>query len=109
MVVETAIHDRPIISVCFDAPGGWNQPGKFSLPLSEIGEWPTHQRFRQSNAGRVVMNEVELKTEINRYLSDPRADQEARRSFVDREVTFTDGSAGRRTGEFLAALVLNKG
>jgi len=108
MVVETAIHDRPIISVCFDAPGGWNQPGKFSLPLSEIGAWPTHQRFRQSSAGRVVMNEAELKTEINRYLKDPRADQEARRSFIDREVTFTDGSAGRRTGEFLAGLVLNK-
>jgi hypothetical protein len=108
MVVETAIHDRPIISVCFDAPGGWNQPGKFSLPLSEIGAWPTHQRFRQSSAGRVVINEAELKTEINRYLKDPRADQEARRSFIDREVTFTDGSAGRRTGEFLAGLVLNK-
>lgn len=106
MVVETAIHDRPIISMCFDAPGGWNQPGKFSLPLSEIGEWPTHQRFRQSGAGRVVMNEVELKVEINRSLKDPQADQEARRSFIDREVTFTDGSAGRRTGEFLAGLVL---
>ena len=105
MVVETAIHERPIISVCIDAPGGWNQPGKFSLPLSEIGEWPTHQRFRQSGAGRVVMNEVELKTEINRYLKDPQADQEARRSFIGREVTFTDGSSGRRTGDFLAGLV----
>jgi hypothetical protein len=54
------------------------------------------------------MNEAELKTEINHYLKDPRADQEARRSFIDREVTFTDGSAGRRTGEFLAGLVPNK-
>ena len=58
MVVETAIHDRPIVSVCIDAPGGWNTPGKFSLSLSEIGEWPTHQRFRQAGAGRVAFNET---------------------------------------------------
>jgi hypothetical protein len=41
-------------------------------------------------------------------LKDPGADQEARRGFIDREVTFSDGSAGRRTGEFLAGLVLNR-
>ncbi|HNT55918.1 MAG TPA: hypothetical protein PKG95_14470, partial [Anaerolineaceae bacterium] len=46
MVVETAIHDRPIIGVCLDVPGGWNTPGKFSLPLAQIAEWPTHLRFR---------------------------------------------------------------
>ena len=60
MVVETAIHDRPIVSVCIDAPDGWNTPGKFSLSLSEIGEWPTHQRFRQADAGRVAFNETQL-------------------------------------------------
>ena len=34
MCVETAIQDRPIVSVCLDIPGGWNKPGKFSLALS---------------------------------------------------------------------------
>jgi hypothetical protein len=52
MVVEAAIHDRPIVSVCMDAPGGWNWPRKFSLPLSQIGNWPTHDRFRVAGAGR---------------------------------------------------------
>jgi hypothetical protein len=104
MVVETAIHDRPIISVCFDMPGGWGQKGKFSLALSEIGEWPTHQRFRKACAGRVALTEEQLKQEINRYLKDGQADQEARRKFIREEVTFTDGSAGRRTGGFLAGL-----
>jgi hypothetical protein len=104
MVVETAIHDRPIISVCFDMPGGWGQKGKFSLALSEIGEWPTHQRFRKACAGRVALTEEQLKQEINRYLKDGQADQEARRKFISEEVTFTDGSAGRRTGGFLAGL-----
>jgi CDP-glycerol glycerophosphotransferase (TagB/SpsB family) len=107
MVVETAIHDRPIISVCFDMPGGWGQAGKFSLALSEIGEWPTHQRFRQACAGRVALTEVQLKQEINRYFKYGQADGEARRKFIQDEVTFTDGSAGRRTGEFLASLAVD--
>ncbi len=50
MVVEAAVHDRPIVSVCLDTPGGWNWPRKYSLPLSEIGGWPTHARFRQSRS-----------------------------------------------------------
>jgi CDP-glycerol glycerophosphotransferase (TagB/SpsB family) len=105
MVVETAVHDRPIISVCIDVPGGWNQPGKFSLSLTEIGEWPTHQRFRVAGAGQVVFDAAALKTAIDRYLLDPQADGEQRRKFIRDECTFTDGSAGRRTGEYLRSLI----
>jgi len=105
MVVETAVHDRPIVSVCIDTPGGWNTPGKFSLPLAEIAEWPTHLRFREANAGRVAFNENELRDAVNFYLENPQADGEARRAFLEREVTFTDGSAGKRTGEYLVSLV----
>ncbi|GAP09515.1 hypothetical protein BECAL_00659 [Bellilinea caldifistulae] len=105
MVVETAIHDRPIVSVCIDTPGGWNTPGKFSLALSEIAEWPTHLRFRQAGAGRVALNPEQVREAVNFYLTQPDADREARRRFVEREVTFTDGSAGRRTAEYLLSLV----
>ena len=105
MVVEAAIHDRPIVSMCFDAPGGWNQPGRFSLPLSEIGEWPTHQRFRQAGGGRVVLEQSHLIKAINLYLDNPDTDKEQRQQFIRDEVTFTDGSAGRRTGEFLLSLL----
>ena len=101
MVVEAAIHDRPIVSVCFDAPGGWNQPGRFSLALSKIGDWPTHQRFRQARAGKVALNDAELCDAINDYLQNPMADQDNRRKFIRDECTFVDGSAGRRTGEYL--------
>jgi hypothetical protein len=101
MVVEAAIHDRPIVSVCFDAPGGWNQPGRFSLALSKIGDWPTHQRFRQAKAGRVALNDTQLCEAINGYLQNPLADQETRRKFIRDECTYVDGSAGRRTGEYL--------
>lgn len=106
MVVETSIHRTPIISVTIDAPKGW--PGKYYLPLSQIGEWPTHQRFRSSGAGKVAMNEEELCRAINDYLLDPQKDQAAQWRFVERECTFTDGGAGKRTGTYLAQLAYRK-
>lgn len=109
MVVETAIHDRPIVSVCIDAPGGWNRPEKFSLALSEIGEWPTHQRFRAARAGRVAFDERSLKESVNFYLQNPDADRDERRQFIQDECTFTDGSSGKRTGEYLAGLLARPG
>ncbi|HSV86174.1 MAG TPA: hypothetical protein VLH85_06340 [Levilinea sp.] len=107
MVVETAVHDRPIVSVCIDARGGWNTPGKFSLSLSEIGMWPTHLRFREAGAGRVAFNPSELKDIMNAYLRNPRLDAEKRQKFIRDECTFTDGGAGRRTGEWIAGLLKN--
>ena len=101
MVVEAAIHDRPIIGVCIDAPGGWNQPGRFSLPLSKIGDWPTHQRFREAGAGKVALDAGQLREALNQYLKDPQLDHEKRAAFIRNEVTFTDSEAGKRTGRYL--------
>ncbi len=58
MVVEAALHDRPVVSLCLDSPQGWNTARKYSLPLSRIGGWPTHRRFREAQAGRVAMTEA---------------------------------------------------
>lgn len=108
MVVETAIHERPIIGLCIDTPGGWNAPGKFSLPLAEIAEWPTHLRFRAAGAGKVAMNADELRTALNACLRNPQADTQAQRKFIRDEVTFTDGTAGKRTGEFIVEMIKGK-
>jgi hypothetical protein len=105
MVVEAAVHDRPIVSACIDAPHGWNRRRKYSLPLSRIGDWPTHDRFRRAGAGRVALDERQLRQAIDDYLSDPGADGPARRAFLEREITYTDASAGRRTGEYLLHLL----
>ena len=105
MVVETAIHDRPIISVTIDTPGGWNMLDVYSLPLTAIGEWPTHQRFRQSGAGRVAVNQAEVRQHIDFYLINPMADSQKRHQFIQDECTYIDGSAGRRTGEYLLHLI----
>lgn len=104
MVVEAAIHDRPIVSLCLDTPRGWDTPRKYSLPLSRIGGWPTHQRFREAGAGRVAKTVEQAVDSLNAALADPARERLARRAFVEREVTFTDGSAGRRTGEHLRRL-----
>ncbi|MEJ2263547.1 MAG: hypothetical protein P8X95_08875 [Anaerolineales bacterium] len=99
MVVEASIHDTPIVSVVIDSPTGW--PGEYSLPLSKIGGWPTHSRFREAGAGRVATNEAELRQAINDYLENPNLDRDAQRAFVKEECTFTDGTAGRQTGTYL--------
>jgi hypothetical protein len=101
MLVETAVHDTPMIAATIDVPGGWNKKGKFSLSLKEIGDWPTHQRFRWAKAGRVAVNENELRDMLNMYLKDRTVDSKERRKFVEDEITFTDASSGKQTAEFI--------
>ncbi|MHB8777724.1 MAG: hypothetical protein ACYC6R_08180 [Anaerolineales bacterium] len=105
MLVETAVHDTPMIAATIDVPGGWNKKGKFSLSLKEIGNWPTHQRFRLAKAGRVANNENELRAMLNAYLKNPTLDYAERRKFVENEVTFTDANAGKRTAEFILKIL----
>jgi hypothetical protein len=105
MLVETAIHDTPLIAAVLDTPGGWNVRGKYSLALKSIGDWPTHQRFRIAKAGRIAANAAELAELLNLYLSDRTLDGAARRNFVANEITFTDASAGRRTAAFIMNLL----
>ena len=106
MAVETSVIGKPVIALCIDSDMGW--PGKYYLPLSEIAHWPTHDRFRRSGSGRVAMNEEELRQHLDHYLINPEAEKEARKRFVEDEITFTDGSAGKRTAENILAM-LEKG
>jgi hypothetical protein len=101
MLVETAVHDTPMIAAVIDTPGGWNVRRKYSLSLKDIGNWPTHKRFRDAKAGRIAASQQELKDLVNRYLADPELDSQERRRFVEQEITFVDGTAGRRTAAFV--------
>ena len=105
MVVETAVHDTPIVAAVIDVPGGWNKKGKFSLSLKEIGDWPTHKRFRDAKAGRVASNEAELCEVINLYIKNPSLDAAERRKFIEDEITFTDGTSGKRTAEYILKIL----
>jgi CDP-glycerol glycerophosphotransferase (TagB/SpsB family) len=101
MVVETAVHDTPIVAAVIDIPGGWKKPKKYSLSLKKIGNWPTHKRFRDAKAGRVASNEKELCEVINLYLKNRSLDAAERKKFIEDEITFTDGTSGRRTAEYI--------
>lgn len=103
MCVEASFQERPIVSVCIDSKVGW--PGKYWVPMSEIGVWPTHSRFRTSGAGKVALNIVELRDALNFYLRQPHASLDAQRRFLAQECTYTDGSASRRTAEYFISLL----
>jgi hypothetical protein len=105
MLVETAVHDTPMIAAVIDAPGGWNVPRKYSLALKDIGNWPTHRRFIDAKAGRVARNAGQLQELLNSYLRDPTLDAVERQTFVADEITFTDGSSGRRTAAFILGIL----
>ena len=105
MVVETAVQDTPIVAAVIDVPGGWNRPKKFSLSLKQIGNWPTHKRFREAKAGRVASTEKELCEVINLYLQNPSLDAAERRKFIEDEITFTDGTSGQRTAEYILKIL----
>ncbi len=101
MLVETAVHDTPMVAAVLDTPGGWNRSNKYSLSLRQIGNWPTHKRFREARAGRVAATPDELCEAINAYLTDRSLDATERRRFVKQEITYTDATAGRRTAEYI--------
>lgn len=103
MVVEASFQEHPIISVCIDSTTGY--PGHYWIPFSEIAIWPTHSRFRASDAGRVVTNEGELQDALNFYLHNPTTDLPAMRRFRESECTFLDGNAGRRTAQYFLTLL----
>ena len=103
MVVEASFQEHPIVSVCIDSPDGY--PGHYWIPFSEIAIWPTHSRFRASNAGRVATSETELLQALNHYLQNPTADLPAMRRFLAQECANLDGSAGRRTAEYFLTIL----
>ena len=105
MLVETAVHDTPMIAATIDTPGGWNKPNKFSLSLKEIGNWPTHKRFRDAKAGRVAKDDNELRDALNLYLKDRFLDSKERRKFIEDEITFTDATSGKRTAKFILSVL----
>jgi len=52
----------------------------------------------------VAYNEDDLQAALNRALAHPDEKAAARRAFVARETTYTDGRAGQRVGAWLARL-----
>jgi hypothetical protein len=54
----------------------------------------------------VATNEKELRAMLNAYLKNPSLDNAERSKFTEEEITFTDGTSGKQTAEFIL-MVLN--
>jgi hypothetical protein len=105
MVVEASAHNTPVVSACIDSKEGW--PGNFTLPLSEIGGWPTHKRFIDSGAGLVAHTELELQDILNKHLENPDFNSLPRKEFIKNECTLVNGTSGEVIGNHIYSLLNN--
>jgi hypothetical protein len=104
MVLEAALHDKPVVSACINTPVGW--PNNFWIPLSEIPSWPTAARVVECNASQTAFTPQELTKILNMYLEDPKIDAAGRRKFVEQELTYVKpGEAVEKTAEQLVSLL----
>jgi len=104
MVLEAALHDKPVVSACIDTPVGW--PNNFWIPLSEIPGWPTAARVVKCNASRTAYTPEELTGILNMYLKDPQLDAAGRRKFIEQELTYIKvGEAVDKTAGQLVSIL----
>jgi hypothetical protein len=104
MVVETAIHDKPVVSACINTPTGWKD--HYWIPLSEVPTWPTAARVDEMGASRVAFTPEQMVEALNLYLKSPQTDAENRRRFIKQELTFLKaGEATQKTAEFFLSLL----
>lgn len=104
MVLEAALHDKPVVSACIDTPEGW--PENFWIPLSEIPGWPTAKRVNECGAARTAFTEEEMVSHLNAYLANPTLDAAGRRKFIEQELTYLEaGQATHETADYLLSLL----
>lgn len=104
MVLEAALHDKPVVSACIDTPQGW--PENFWIPLSEIPTWPTAMRVNECRAARTALTVEQMIQHLNDYLADPSLDAAGRRRFIEQELTFLQvGEATQKTADYLFSLL----
>ena len=104
MVVEAAIHDKPVVSACINTPTGWKD--HYWIPLSEVPTWPTAVRVDELGASRVAFTPEQMVDTLNLYLENPKLDTENRQRFIEQELTFLKaGEATQKTAEFFLLLL----
>jgi hypothetical protein len=103
MVLEAALHDKPIVSACINSPEGW--PGHFWIPLSQVPFWPTASRVNRAGASTTVFTSEELIAALNAYLKQPDLHAQGRAQFSSKELTFLNGESTRKTAEYVLSLL----
>lgn len=97
IVIEAAIHDKPVINVDFYTG---NEPDQGPY----FGRWygaSHYQDILNSGGVRLAQSEKQLKELINVYLERPETDREGRRELVRRMCYRMDGKGGERIAKFI--------
>jgi len=104
MVVEAALHNKPVISACINSPTGW--PENFWIPLDEVPSWPTAKRVVACNASETALTIQQLIDAINRYTQNPNLHAEGRRKFIEQELSYLEvGEAVQNTADYIVSLL----
>jgi hypothetical protein len=101
MTLDFAIHDKPVVNVAFNVVS----PPPHGLPLWEFINLFDHYRpVFEFGTSRSARSAEEMAEHVNAYLENPALDREARRRFVDLEVSGPLGQASRRIVEALECM-----
>jgi hypothetical protein len=101
MTLDFAIHDKPVVNVAFDVV----EPPPLGVALWDLYYGFEHYRPVVSlGAARFARSREELADHVNAYLADPSLDRDARRRFVELEVSGPLGHASARTAAALARI-----
>jgi len=101
MTMDFAIHDKPVVNVAFDIA----DPPHFGVPLLDYYYQFEHYRpVVELGAARIAKSPDALADHVNAYLEDPSLDREARRKFVELEISLPIGSACGRIVDKLEQL-----
>jgi len=103
MVVEEAIHDKPIINACLPTGSGYGED--FWVPISEVPTFPTSRRVNSTGAGKLVRTIEELEAAVAGYLANPGLDSHNRQEFLRQELTYVQGEATQKTANFILSLL----
>jgi len=104
--LELMIHDKPIINLGFDPPGS-NLPPCFGYERHI--NLDHYRPVAESKAVMVARSEKDMKTMLIKGLTEPGADSERRRCFIENMFGgFLDANSGKRAAEALIKLASNK-
>jgi len=102
LMIEAAIFDKPIINVGLHHYRDTEKPAWFLETFTHI------KRILKTDCTKNAHTEEELLTAIDEYLKNPSLDREKRKRLVEQEAPTNRGSAGKKIGEHLVALIEKK-
>ena len=98
ITIEAILFDKPVINVAFD---GYEHKPAWESVARYYKEYTHYLDIVRTGGVMVAGAAGELIEAINKYLINPRADEEGRRKIVQEQVSQFDGHASQRVANFI--------